>query len=71
MTKTTFELVFEVSNISSVEILAQEKISDFLNISVEELSSYVDMEFKVKNGETSEFTVTVYANIKRSVNNLN
>jgi hypothetical protein len=67
MTKTTFELEFEASTASSAISLAEEKISDFLGIPSETISSKVDMELKVKTAEDGKtLKVTVFASVKRN-----
>lgn len=69
MLKTSFELEIKAETLVGATALAEEKISEFLGIAPEQVSSTVDIELRVKTKD-GDLVVVVYGVVKRGLGNL-
>lgn len=65
MQRTSFELEFESSTLSAAVAIAESKISAYLGVPMEDVSSIADIEIKLKTNSEGVDRTHVYASIKR------
>jgi hypothetical protein len=67
MMKTSFEIEITASTLEEASAKASDAVSTFLNIPKDDVLNHTDVELKVTSKNDSDFTVTVFANVKRGV----
>jgi hypothetical protein len=67
MTRTSFELEFEASNLQAAKAIAESRVATYLNVDSEEVPRLADMEFKVKTNSDGVDRTHVYVTNKRTI----